>query len=43
MHAARLAEGVADKFRPKGKAKKKSAEDRFIPIPAKLVWKSKRQ
>jgi integrase len=27
------------KFRLKGKSKKKSAKDRFIPIPAKLVWK----
>jgi hypothetical protein len=25
----------------KGKKKKKSAKDRFIPIPAKLVWKIK--
>jgi len=29
------------KFRLKGKSKKKSAKDRFIPIPAKLVWKIK--
>ena len=29
------------KFRLKGKSKKKSARDRFIPIPAKLVWKIK--
>ena len=28
-------------FRLKGKKKKKSAKDRFIPIPAKLVWKIK--
>jgi integrase len=28
-------------FRLKGKSKKKSAKDRFIPIPAKLVWKIK--
>jgi integrase len=28
-------------FRLKGKMKKKSAKDRFIPIPAKLVWKIK--
>jgi hypothetical protein len=26
------------KLRLKGKSKKKSAKDRFIPIPAKLVW-----
>jgi hypothetical protein len=30
-------------FRLKGKSKKKSAKDRFIPIPAKLVWKNQRQ
>jgi integrase len=30
-------------FRLKGKKKKKSAKDRFIPIPAKLVWKIKGQ
>jgi integrase len=29
------------KFRLKGKSKKKSAKDRFVPIPAKLVWKIK--
>jgi integrase len=29
------------KFRLKGKSKKKSAKDRFIPIPAKLIWKIK--
>jgi integrase len=29
------------KFRLKGKSKNKSAKDRFIPIPAKLVWKIK--
>jgi integrase len=29
------------KFRLKGKSKKKSAKDRFAPIPAKLVWKIK--
>jgi integrase len=29
------------KFRLKGKSKKKCAKDRFIPIPAKLVWKIK--
>src|SRR5437660_8535903 len=29
------------KLRLKGKSKKKSAKDRFIPIPAKLVWKIK--
>jgi integrase len=29
------------KFRLKGKSKKESAKDRFIPIPAKLVWKIK--
>src|SRR5215470_13476 len=29
------------KFRLKGKSKKKSAKDRFIPIPAKLVWNIK--
>ena len=29
------------KFRLKGKSKKKSAKDRFIPIPAKPVWKIK--
>ncbi len=29
------------KFRLKGKSKKKSAKDRFIPIPAKLFWKIK--
>jgi integrase len=29
------------KFRLKGKSKKKSAKDRFIPIPAKLVRKNK--
>jgi integrase len=29
------------KFRLKGKSKKKSAKDRFIPVPAKLVWKIK--
>jgi hypothetical protein len=29
------------KFRLKGKSGKKSAKDRFIPIPAKLVWKIK--
>jgi integrase len=28
-------------FRLKGKKKKKSAKDRFVPIPAKLVWKIK--
>ena len=28
-------------FRLKGKKKKKSAKDRFIPLPAKLVWKIK--
>jgi len=28
-------------FRLKGKKKKKSAKDRFIPIPAKLLWKIK--
>jgi integrase len=28
-------------FRLKGKSKRKSAKDRFIPIPAKLVWKIK--
>ncbi len=28
-------------FHLKGKKKKKSAKDRFIPIPAKLVWKIK--
>jgi integrase len=28
-------------FRLKGKKRKKSAKDRFIPIPAKLVWKIK--
>jgi integrase len=28
-------------FRLKGKNKKKSAKDRFIPIPAKLLWKIK--
>lgn len=28
-------------FRLKGKKKKKSDKDRFIPIPAKLVWKIK--
>src|SRR5580692_11557357 len=31
------------KFRLKGKSKKKSAKDRFIPIPAKLVWKIKKR
>lgn len=25
----------------RGKSKKKSAKDRFIPIPAKLIWKIK--
>jgi integrase len=30
-------------FRLKGKKKKKSAKNRFIPIPAKLVWKIKEQ
>jgi integrase len=29
------------KFRLKGKSKKKSAKDRFNPIPARLVWKIK--
>ena len=29
------------RFRLKGKKKKKSAKDRFIPIPAKLVWNIK--
>jgi len=29
------------KFRLKGKSKKRSAKDRFIPIAAKLVWKIK--
>lgn len=29
------------KFLLKGKSKKQSAKDRFIPIPAKLVWKIK--
>ena len=29
----------AARVRLKGKSKKKSAKDRFIPIPAKLVWK----
>jgi integrase len=29
------------KFRLKGKSKKKCAKGRFIPIPAKLVWKIK--
>ena len=29
------------KFRLKGKSKKKSAKDRFLPIPVKLVWKIK--
>jgi integrase len=29
------------KFRLKSNSKKKSAKDRFIPIPAKLVWKIK--
>jgi integrase len=29
------------KFRLKGKSKKRSAKDRLIPIPAKLVWKIK--
>jgi hypothetical protein len=28
-------------FRLKGKNKKKSAKDRFIPIPVKLLWKSR--
>ena len=28
-------------FRLKGKKKKKSAKDRFIPIPTKLLWKIK--
>lgn len=28
-------------FRLKGKKKKKSAKDRFIPVPAKLLWKIK--
>jgi integrase len=28
-------------FRLKGKKKKKTAKDRFIPLPAKLVWKIK--
>lgn len=40
MHAARSAEGMAQ-VSPKGKSKKKSAKDRFIPIPAKLIWKFK--
>jgi integrase len=38
MHAACSAK-TWRKFRLKGKSKKKSAKDRFIPIPAKLVWK----
>ena len=29
------------RFRLKGKSKKRCAKDRFIPIPAKLVWKIK--
>jgi hypothetical protein len=29
------------KFRLRGKSKKRCAKDRFIPIPAKLVWKIK--
>jgi len=29
------------RLKGKGKSKKKSAKDRFIPIPAKLVWKIK--
>ena len=40
MHPTRTAKALAH-FRLKGKKKKKSAKDRFIPIPAKLVWKIK--
>jgi len=29
------------KFRLKDKSKKRSPQNRFIPIPAKLVWKIK--
>jgi len=39
MHAAHSAEVVAEVPAQGRKSKKKSAKDRFIPIPAKLVWK----